>query len=44
VPVSLVGARLGLMLYRRANDAVFRQLVLVLLGLSGITLILSSLR
>lgn len=44
VPISLVGARLGLMLYRSANDAVFRQLVLVLLGLSGITLILSSLR
>lgn len=44
VPVSLVGARIGLMLYRRANDAAFRQLVLVLLGLSGITLILSSLR
>ncbi len=44
VPISLLGSRLGLMLYRRANDAVFRQLVLVLLGLSGITLILSSLR
>ena len=32
------------MLYGRVNDAVFRQLVLVLLGLSGITLIVSSLR
>jgi uncharacterized membrane protein YfcA len=44
VPTSLVGARLGLLLYGRINDAVFRQLVLVLLGLSGITLIISSLR
>ena len=44
VPTSLVGARLGLMLYGRVNDAVFRQLVLVLLGLSGLTLIVSSLR
>jgi uncharacterized membrane protein YfcA len=43
VPVSLVGARIGLMLYRRANDAVFRQLVLLLLGLSGTTLVLSAL-
>jgi uncharacterized protein len=44
VPVSFLGARLGLLLYGRANDAVFRQLVLVLLGLSGVTLIVSSLR
>ena len=34
VPTSLIGARLGLMLYGRVNDTVFRQLVLVLLGLS----------
>ena len=32
VPVSLVGARLGLMLYGRVDDAVFRRLVLVLLA------------
>ena len=44
VPISLVGARLGLMLYGRVNDAAFRQLVLVLLGLSGITLIVTALR
>ena len=44
VPTSLVGARLGLMLYGRVNDAVFRQLVVVLLGLSGAALIASSLR
>jgi hypothetical protein len=44
VPTSLVGARLGLMLYGRVNDAAFRQLVLVLLGLSGMTLIVTALR
>jgi uncharacterized membrane protein YfcA len=44
VPVSLIGARIGLLLYGRANDAVFRQLVLILLGLSGITLIVSAMR
>jgi uncharacterized protein len=44
VPTSLIGARLGLMLYGRVNDTVFRQLVLVLLGLSGLTLIVSSLK
>lgn len=43
VPVSLVGARLGLLLYGRVNDVVFRQLVLVLLALSGMTLVLTSL-
>jgi uncharacterized protein len=42
VPVSLIGARLGLMLYGRVNDVVFRQLVLVLLALSGLTLIVTS--
>jgi len=44
VPVSLAGARLGLMLYGRVNDAVFRQLVLGLLAASGATLVLSSIR
>jgi len=44
VPTSLVGARLGLLLYGRVNDAGFRYLVLILLGLSGLTLIVSSLR
>ena len=44
VPVSLAGARLGLMLYGRANDAVFRRLVLALLAVSGTTLILTALR
>ena len=44
VPVSLVGARLGLMLYGRVDDAVFRRLVLVLLAVSGTSLVLSALR
>ena len=44
VPISLIGARVGLMLYHRVNDGAFRKLVLVLLGLSGLTLIVSSLR
>jgi uncharacterized membrane protein YfcA len=44
VPVSLVGARLGLMLYGRVDDAVFRRLVLALLAVSGATLILTSMR
>lgn len=44
VPVSLVGARLGLMLYGRVDDAVFRRLVLVLLAVSGSSLVLSAIR
>ncbi len=44
VPVSLAGTRLGLLLYRRVNDAAFRRLVLTLLALSGVTLIVSALR
>ena len=44
VPVSLAGTRLGLLLYRRVNDAVFRRLVLLLLALSGVTLIITALR
>ncbi len=44
VPISLIGARIGLLLYGRANDAVFRQLVLILLAISGVTLIVSGLR
>ena len=44
LPMTLIGARLGLGLYRRINDVQFRGIVLVLLGLSGATLIASSLR
>lgn len=43
VPISLVGARLGLMLYGRVNDTAFRLLVLLLLALSGTTLIVTAL-
>jgi uncharacterized protein len=44
LPATLIRARIGLMLYRRIDDAGFRRVVLVLLGLSGATLIASSLR
>jgi uncharacterized membrane protein YfcA len=43
LPVTLIGAQIGLRLYGRINDAQFRRLVIVLLGLSGVTLIASSL-
>ena len=43
VPMTLIGARIGLMLYGRINDAQFRRIVLGLLGLSGVTLIVTSL-
>ncbi|HTE35368.1 MAG TPA: sulfite exporter TauE/SafE family protein [Reyranella sp.] len=43
LPVTLIGAQIGLRLYGRINDAQFRRLVIVLLGLSGLTLIASSL-
>ena len=44
LPTTLVGARLGLLLYGKIDDTGFRRIVLVLLGLSGATLIASSLR
>jgi len=44
VPTTLVGARIGLALYRRIDDAQFRRIVLVLLTLSGVSLIATSLR
>lgn len=43
VPTTLAGARLGLALYGRVNDAQFHRIVLVLLGMSGTSLIVSSL-
>ncbi len=43
LPVTLIGAHIGLRLYGRINDAQFRRLVIALLGLSGLTLIASSL-
>ncbi len=42
VPVTLVGARLGLMLYGRVDDTGFRRIILGLLTLSGATLIATS--
>jgi uncharacterized membrane protein YfcA len=44
LPTTLIGARIGLALYGRVNDAQFRRIILSLLGLSGVTLIVSSLR
>ena len=44
LPTTLIGARIGLALYRRVDDAQFRRIILTLLGLSGVTLIVSSLR
>ncbi len=44
LPTTLIGARLGLALYGRVNDTQFRHIVLVLLVVSGATLIGSSLR
>ena len=44
LPVSLLGTRLGLVLYRRVTDVQFRFIVLLVLGLSGAVLIATSLR
>ena len=43
LPVTLIGAKIGLQLYGRINEAQFRRIVIALLGLSGLTLIGSSL-
>jgi len=43
LPVTLIGAHVGLRLYGRIDDAQFRRLILGLLGLSGLTLIGTSL-
>ncbi len=44
LPVSMIGSRLGLMLYGRVNDLQFRKIVLVFLGLSGGVLIATSIQ
>ena len=44
LPTTLIGARIGLALYGRLDDAQFRRILLALLGLSGASLIVSSLR
>lgn len=43
LPVTLLSAHVGLKLYGSINDAQFRRIVVILLGLSGLTLIASSL-
>lgn len=43
LPITIVGAHVGLRLYRRINDVQFRRIILILLGLSGLTLIGTSL-
>jgi uncharacterized membrane protein YfcA len=43
LPTTLIGARLGLSLYGKVDDRQFRMIVLSLLGVSGATLIASSL-
>ena len=43
LPVTIIGAHVGLRLYRRINDAQFRVIILILLGLSGLILIGTSL-
>ena len=44
LPTTIAGARLGLFLYARIGDLGFRRLVLVLLGFSGVSLIVTGLR
>jgi uncharacterized protein len=44
LPASLIGAWIGLLVYGRIDDIRFRRIVLILLGLSGATLIMSALR
>jgi uncharacterized membrane protein YfcA len=42
LPVTLAGAHVGLRLFRRIDDVQFRRILLSLLGISGLTLIASS--
>lgn len=44
IPTALIGARIGLAFYGRIDDAQFRGILLGLLCVSGLTLILTSLR
>jgi uncharacterized membrane protein YfcA len=44
LPTTIAGARLGLLLYGRVGDIGFRRLVLILLGFSGVSLIVTGLR
>lgn len=42
IPLTLTGAWLGVQLYSRVSDAVFRTVILLLLGISGAGLILTG--
>jgi uncharacterized membrane protein YfcA len=44
LPTTIAGARVGLLFYGRIGDLGFRRLVLVLLGFSGASLIVTGLR
>jgi uncharacterized protein len=44
LPLTLIGSRVGLTLYRRINDLQFRRIVLILLAVSGAMLIVSATR
>jgi uncharacterized membrane protein YfcA len=44
LPASLIGASIGLLVYGRIDDIGFHRIVLILLGASGATLIVSALR
>jgi uncharacterized membrane protein YfcA len=43
LPVTVIGAQIGLRLFQRINDVQFRRIILILLSLSGLTLIGTSL-
>ena len=44
LPISMVGTRLGLLLYGRVDDRQFRWIVMAMLGLSGAVLIATSIK
>lgn len=44
LPISMVGTRLGLLLYGRVDDRQFRWIVMAMLGLSGMVLIATSIK
>jgi hypothetical protein len=42
VPALLIGVQLGLMAYRRVDEAGFRRVVLILLLISGVSLVVNN--
>ena len=44
LPISMVGTRLGLLLYGRVDDRQFRWIVMAMLGLSGVVLMATSIK